>query len=215
MQLPSLTWLMTWFGGIYLLLLGSVFFFLGVADFSVADDVSNPSKISVTGSAISLIVAMILVLWIDSVTTEKDIWKGDKNVTPENTAQSNEELNNSGCLGISSILNKILGTFFYLLLVPLQFTKIGEWFYQIQWFVFSTLDNWSSLLPIILAFLFFLSYSLQKSFVYYVWLLGRICFLGLLFTNQVLFQYTIIPSIMGICVQLSYQLLRLGYKKMN
>ncbi|AFZ44683.1 hypothetical protein PCC7418_2536 [Halothece sp. PCC 7418] len=144
MQLPSLTWFMTLLGGIYLFLLGLVFFFLGVADFSVADDVSNPSKMSVTGSAIALIVAMSLVLWIDSVTVEKDIWKGDKNVTPENTDRENQQLNNSGCLGISSIFSKILRTIFYLLLFPLQFTKIGEWFYHIQWFVFSTLDSWSS-----------------------------------------------------------------------
>ena len=55
MQLPSLTWFMTLLGGIYLLLLGLVFFFLVSADFSVADDISNPSKMSVTGSAIALI----------------------------------------------------------------------------------------------------------------------------------------------------------------
>lgn len=60
MQLPSLRWLMTLLGGIYLFLLGLVFFFLGVADFSVADDVSNPSKMSVTGGAIALFVGFAL-----------------------------------------------------------------------------------------------------------------------------------------------------------
>lgn len=69
---------------------------------------------------------MSLVLWIDSVTVEKDIWKGDKNVIPENADRENQQLNNSGCLGISSIFSKIFGTIFYFLLFPLQFTQIGE-----------------------------------------------------------------------------------------
>jgi len=223
MQLPSLMWFITRLGGIYLLLLGSVFGFLGVADFSVADDVPNPSKMSVLSSAIAIIIAIIFTLRLDALTIEKDVWEEKTNVIPENPNQDAEQVNDSdgnnpsnrGCIGISSVFIKIFGTVIYLLLFPFQFTKLGEWIYQIQWSIFTTLEGWSSFLPIILAFLCLMSYSFQRSFIHYVWLLGRIFFLGVLFTNQVLFQYTIIPTIIGSYMQLFYQFLRLSYKNSN
>lgn len=201
---------------IYLLVLGTVILIFGFADFSVADDVPSPAQGWVIGGAIAIVLAGIFRLWYDAVTVEKEVWSSPNSTydqPPQNqtTTVENDPL---GCAGITSIFGKVLGTIIWLLWLPFLFTQVGEWFYQLSWWIFSTITDLWFPLRFLIALTWGLSYFAMKTFVNCEWLLSRVFFLGFLFPNQILFQYTVIPAIMGIWGRNSYQLLRLSQTRL-
>ncbi len=189
---------------IELILLIIVFLVLGIADFSVAEAVPNPSKITVFSSTVAVILAIVIRLRIDALTIEKEVWSSDT-ITINQESDSNT---NNGCIGIGSVFNKIVGTVIYLLLFPFGFTKIGEIIYQLNWWVFTTLIEWWP--PLIYGFplIGFISGLSTTSVISYEWLLSRIFFLGFIFPNQQLYIYTVLPGIIGIWVRIFYQILK-------
>ncbi len=189
---------------IYLTLLITLFLLFGIADFSIADSVPNPSKISVLGGAVVTIIAIGIRLRIDALTIEKDVWSSDT-ITINQDSETNT---NNGCLGISSVFSKVIGSVIYLLLFPFGFTVIGELAYKLNWWSFSTVIEWWP--PLIYGISFFCLFSgtFATSVVYYEWSLSRLIFLGFIFPNQQLFYYTIIPCLVGIWISIIYKIVK-------
>ena len=178
---------------LYLAILGLTFLILGVVDPSIAAPIPDPPFRRVLIGAIAVILAGILRLWIDKLTIENEFWTSDVVTELE---------------GVRSVFGKFIGTFLFILCIPYWFTQMGEWIYYLNWWIFSGLQNWWEPLIFLLSLWYLIFYSLNKDFIYYEWLLGRVFFLGILLPNAPLFNYTVIPAIIGIWIRLFYQLLK-------
>lgn len=189
---------------IYIVLLGSAFLFLGVADFSVAADVADPPQVAVLGAMGAIIVAGGLQWWLNRAISKQDTWAIAER---ENAASEDDDA--SGCAELSTFISQVVGTIIYILLVPFAFSKTGEWAYQLNWWFFTSIQKWWPPLIYVLSLTGFLSFFFRGSLVSGEWLFSRAFFVGLLFPNQPLFLYTVVPEIAGLWAQVMYKLIKL------
>ncbi|MGP1386419.1 MAG: hypothetical protein ACTS2F_22855 [Thainema sp.] len=190
---------------IYLALLVFSFLILGVADFSVAATVADPSKLAVIGAMSAILIAGGLQWWINRAIAQRNT-----RISAERQNASSDADQAAGCAELSTLISQVVGTIIYILLLPLAFSKIGEWIYQLNWWVFTSLRNQWPPLIYLLSVMSFLGFLFQNSLIYCEWLLGRAFFIGFLFPNQPLFLYTVVPAIAGLWAQVTYKLIKLA-----